>query len=212
MAGDPRAAATVQLPVHRGGADVGCCSSIVVVHRRDQSARLDSDSEDGFILYTAGVLGAARSACSRRASCGWDWSNAGSGGSTPPWPTSACSSLARYFDLFSNFAQTGAVFAGAGLLLLALAFAPGTRTPRAPRRAWAARPRPAVARGESDLDRLKQHRQARCCSPPLVAIQALLHRSGSSFARSSGSCGGARDRTWSRRPVDPRDPICEVIS
>lgn len=31
--------------------------------------------------------------------------------------------LTRYFDLFSNYAQTGALFAGAGLLFLGLAFA-----------------------------------------------------------------------------------------
>ena len=31
--------------------------------------------------------------------------------------------LTRYFDLFSDYAQTGALFAGAGLLFMGLAFA-----------------------------------------------------------------------------------------
>ena len=78
------------------------------------------DAEEGFILYTAGFWVLALALV---ASLVW----LGLAARREWWINAALAyvgvfALSRYFDLFSDYAQTGAVFAGAGLLLLVLAF------------------------------------------------------------------------------------------
>lgn len=78
------------------------------------------DDEERFIIYTAGFWVLALALAGNLIWLGLvlrrEW-----------WINAALAylgvfALSRYFDLFSDYAQTGAVFAGAGLLLLVLAF------------------------------------------------------------------------------------------
>jgi uncharacterized membrane protein len=89
-------------------------SALVGVHPR-------GDAEEHFIAYTVGfwVLALVMSA---------DLAWLGLALRREWWINAALAyvgvfAISRYFDLFSDYAQTGAVFAGAGLFLLVLAFA-----------------------------------------------------------------------------------------
>ncbi len=114
--GWPAIAPDLRLPLLAAAAALAALlawSLLVGINPRD-------DAEEGFIVYTVGfwVLALALAAeliwlglALRR-----EW-----------WINAALAYLgvfgiSRYFDLFSDYAQTGAVFAGAGLLLLILAF------------------------------------------------------------------------------------------